>query len=401
MNILQVTLGYYPATAWGGPVKVVHQNSRELVKRGHRVTVYCTNLLNKKEYINLGTFQRQVEGIRVVYFHTWRIPWWPGTLGPIWMPDLPKHLRQEIALFDLVHANGYRNLMLPPIARAARTAGIPYIAQPHGALPIIVNSFLAKHIYDCLLGQQELKGLGALIALQESEFQQALKMNVPPWRIEIIPNGIEMAEYENLPEVGLFRKRYGLDPDWPLILFLGRINKKKGVDMLVEAYALLDRSLNAQLAIVGPDDGQLSKVKQLIHRYELEDNVLLTGLLAGKDVMAAFQDADLFVLPCRADTFPVTIMESCLVRTPMVVTDRCEIAHLVKGRIADVVSFNAEKFARAMERLLKDQQRYERYQGNCSELLHDTFNLSSVVDRLEKLYERVVEENYSKLEPPS
>jgi hypothetical protein len=51
MNILQVTLGFYPAQAWGGPVKIVHQNSRELVRRGHQVTIYCTNLLDKKNKI--------------------------------------------------------------------------------------------------------------------------------------------------------------------------------------------------------------------------------------------------------------------------------------------------------------------------------------------------------------
>jgi len=391
MNILHFTLGFYPAVSWGGPVKVVHQNSKELLWRGHHVTIYCTNLLNKRECIRPGTFEDQVDGIRVVYFHTWRLPWWPGTLGPIWLPDLPTYLKREMTSFDVVHLNGYRSPMLLPVVRAAHRARVPIVTQPHGTMPIIVNSFWVKRIYDWLFGGVELAGLGALIALQESEQQHAIAHGVPADRIEIIPNGIDSQEQGQLPEPGSFRRRFGLAFDRPLILFLGRINKIKGVDMLVEAFARLD-GLDAQLAIVGPDDGQLAEVQRLIQQYHLGDRVILPGLLCGQDVMSAFQDADLFVLPCRADTFPVTIMEACLVGTPMVITDRCEIAHLVQDRVADVVPFDADAFARAMEKLLTDRERCERYRVNSQAVMADTFSIKAVVDRLEAVYERVIAE---------
>jgi glycosyltransferase involved in cell wall biosynthesis len=76
----------------------------------------------------------------------------------------------------------------------------------------------------------------------------------------------------------------------------------------------------------------------------------------------------------------------------MVITDRCEIAHLVQGRVADVVPFDATAFAGAMGRLLTSRERYQRYRGNCQALLSDTFSLEITVDRLESLYRRVVAE---------
>jgi glycosyltransferase involved in cell wall biosynthesis len=109
-------------------------------------------------------------------------------------------------------------------------------------------------------------------------------------------------------------------------------------------------------------------------------------------VIAAYNDSDLFVHPCRADTFPTTILEACLADTPMVITDRCEIAHLVQGRVADVVPFDAEAFARAMERLLTDKVRYDRYRDACQAVMKDTFSLEATVDRLESLYKRVARE---------
>jgi glycosyltransferase involved in cell wall biosynthesis len=150
--------------------------------------------------------------------------------------------------------------------------------------------------------------------------------------------------------------------------------------------------IDAHLAIVGPDDGHLGKVRQLVAKYELEHRVTLTGLLQGLDVMAAYCDSDLFVLPCRADTFPTTILEACQADTPMVITDRCEIAHLVQDRVADVVPFDAAAFAGAMRRLLTDRERYQRYRDNCQAVMSDTFSLKITVDRLETLYERVMAE---------
>lgn len=392
MNILHVTLGFLPATAWGGPVKIVHNNARELIRRGHRVTVYCTNLFDKKQKIQPHTFEDVVDGIRVVYFDTWRIPFWPGTLGPIWCPDLPSRLRRELSSFDVIHLNGYRSLMNLQVVHALRGADIPLVVQPHGAMPVIVNSFFIKRMYDRLLGRHELERAGAFIALQESEKGQILAHGIPAERIAVIANGLDPRNYNLDAPRGAFRGRYKIPQDKKLVLFLGRINRKKGVDMLIEAFARL-KNVDAVLAVAGPDDGQLAEVQTLIARYDLAERVFLTGLLSVDDVLGAYRDADLFVLPCRTDTFPTTIMEACLMGVPMVVTEGCEIAHLVKDRVAEVTPFEANLFALAMERVLSDDALYRKYGANCNEMMRHTFSIEATVDHLEDLYERLVSGN--------
>jgi glycosyltransferase involved in cell wall biosynthesis len=161
--------------------------------------------------------------------------------------------------------------------------------------------------------------------------------------------------------------------------------------MLVKAFAQLGNP-SAQLAIVGPDDGQRAEVQNLIQQFGLSDRAVITGLVSDSDKVAAFQDADLFVLPSRYDAFPTTIMEACLAGTPMVITDRCASASLVQDRVADVVPFDADAFAAAMERLLTDHERHERYRRNSQSVIADTFSIEAVVDRLETVYERVVAE---------
>ena len=254
-----------------------------------------------------------------------------------------------------------------------------------------MNSIWAKRTYDLLFGKSELQGLSSLIAAQNAERQQALDYGIPAERIEIIPNGIDPLECTQAPAPGTFRQANGVAADRPLILFLGRINKKKGTDMLVEAFAQL-RNKDAQLAIVGPDDGQLADVQHLIRHHNLEDRVVLPGLLSGAAVLGAFQDADLFVLPCRVDTFPFAIVEACLMGTPMVITDRCEMIDLVRGKVADIAPFDTTAFAKAMDQLLIDDDRRVRYRRNCQALIADTFSIEAVVNQLEALYARVIEE---------
>jgi glycosyltransferase involved in cell wall biosynthesis len=389
MHILHVTVGFYPAQAWGGPVRVVHLNGKELVRRGHRVTVYCTNLLDKRQKMGTKTVERTMDGMRVVYFDTLRLRWWPGTLGPFWLHDLPAYLKREIKTFDIVHLNGYRSPMTLAVALAARRAGVPIVTQPHGTLPVIVNSFLVKRIYDRLLGHKELEGIGALIALQESERSQARALGVPDERIEIIPNGIDPKERDAVLEEGSFRRGFGLDLKKPLILFLGRINKIKGTDMLIEAFARL-KGVDAQLVIAGPDDGQFAAVQEAINRLHLENKVFLPGLLNRSEVLSACRDADIFVLPSRYDAYPIAVLEACLMGTPMVITDRCAIAELLRDRVAEVVPFDADAFALAMERLLTDEERRRRYRLNSKDLLEKSFSIRAVVDRLEAVYNRVL-----------
>ena len=387
MRILQITLGFLPAVGWGGPVKVVHRTSEELIRRGHDVTVYCSNLFDKRNKIQPGTFERDFEGIRVVYFNTWNLPFWPGTLGPMWLPDLSSFLKREMKNFDVVHINGYRTVMNLPVVRAARDAGIPIVLQPHGTMQVIVNTLWAKHVYDRVFGPHELKGISKFIAMQESERKQIMSYAIPSEKIEIISSGLDTSNSTEFPEAGGFRRKYNVPADAPLILFLGRINRKKGADMLVEAFQQLENK-EAWLAIAGPDDGQLHEVTQMVLTYRLENRVVMPGLLTGTDVWSAYQDADIFVLPCRTDTSPSTILEACLAGTPMVVTDRCEIAYMVKDRISTVVPFEAESFAAAIDELLADTEKYAAYRANCHKMMEDTFSLKLMVDRLEALYQR-------------
>lgn len=116
-----------------------------------------------------------------------------------------------------------------------------------------------------------------MFALSKKEVEQYKAMGVPDDKITVIPNGIDLSEYEDLPPRGKFRAKYGISEDRKIILYLGRIHKIKGIDFLIEAYANLVKNKfnDALLVIAGPDDGCLRKLQALIKALRIEDNVLV------------------------------------------------------------------------------------------------------------------------------
>jgi glycosyltransferase involved in cell wall biosynthesis len=398
MRILQATFGYYPAVAWGGQVRSVHQNALELQRRGHRVTACASNLLDKRHRIQHGSFTDSVEGVRVHYLRTFVIPKWRGTLGPSWLGrDADQRLAQAVEESDVVHVNGVRNAIAFQTIRHAQQLGRPIVLQPHGTLPHLVSSIRFKRLFDHLFMDHLLGAADAVIALQGAEWEQIVTAGGDPALIHIVPNGLDDSKFDADRYRGRFRRQFGIPKGRKLVLFLARINRKKGTDLLVDAFARIPKSARGgmDLVIAGPDDGQLAEAKALVARHGLEGQVLFTGVLTGDDVPAAHVDADVFVLPCRVDTFPMTLIEACQAGTPILVTEMCEIADLLADRAAMVVPVDVDALAEGMHRLLTDTELQARYRQGGQDLMRTEFSIQAVGDRLEEIYLGIAQDRHA------
>ena len=155
-----------------------------------------------------------------------------------------------------------------------------------------------KWVYDVLFGYRLLRDASKVIALSTVEAEQYRAMGVPEEKIAIIPNGIDLTEYANLPLKGSFKKKFGIDEDEKIVLYLGRIHKIKGIDILVRAFAeIIEKLDDVKLVIVGPDDGYLGEIETQIKSLNIKNKVLIPGPLYGEDKLAAYVDADVYVLP--------------------------------------------------------------------------------------------------------
>jgi len=358
------------------------------VRRGHEVVVYTTDI--KDRYSRLADIQggRDMEGIKVYYFRNIS-----NSLATKYRLAVPRGMsvavEREISNFDIIHLHNVRTFQNIIIHRYARKYHIPYVLQARGSLVTFFYKGWQKRIFDVIWGRRILKDATKLVALTPIEAEQYRNMGISEDKIEIIPNGIELSEFANLPERGRFRRKHGLGDDQRIILYLGRIHKIKGLDLLVRAFAELSRPSNSvKLVIAGPDDGYLPPLRKLIANLGISNEVLFTGHLYGEDKVEAYVDADVFVLPSTYEIFGNVVLEACACGTPVIVTDRCGIASAVDGQAGLVVPYDKDQLRDALSHMLSDDKMRLQFGEKGKLLVRERFSWEKIAERIEDIYKR-------------
>lgn len=196
----------------------------------------------------------------------------------------------------------------------------PYAVWPHGLFAPVQRqiSRKIKWLYGVIIGRRILDRASVIFYSAEGERQEAEPLGLLPPSV-VVPHGIKAAEFDTLPARGKFRDRYFSGHSGPLVLFLARLNEKKGLDLLIEAMArVVARLPDTRLAIVGPPDPPSFRKRVLdwISRQDIGSKVTVTGALSDSEKLEALADADVFVLPSQAENFGFSIFEAMASRIP-------------------------------------------------------------------------------------
>jgi len=214
-----------------------------------------------------------------------------------------------------------------------------------------------KRIYEKLVARHILKKAAAIVFTSQGEREeiQFLRLKTPS---VIIPLGFDTRPFEHLPERGAFRAEFLQGHTGPVVLFLSRLNMKKGLDILVRSFAqVVERVPDARLAIVGNSDpiSLQQRVQTWLREYGVTKRAVLTGPLYGLAKLQAFADADVFVLPSYEENFGSVIFEAMASRIPVVISDTLNYANEVEGYETGLVARrDPQEFANAIVRLLGD-----------------------------------------------
>jgi len=381
MKILQLIPYFVPAWNYGGPIPVAYNISKELVRRGHKVTVYTTDTLNADSRIE--EKEEVIDGVRVKRFSNLS-NFLAAKHHLFFPPSLIKALRDNLSEFEVIHVHEYWVLFNAVLLHYAQKYRIPYLVQAHGSLPLMLSKQSIKRIFNLIVGYNLLRSASKAIALTSVEAAQYENMGVNKDRIEVVPNGIDLSEYANLPPRGGFRQKYGLGPDEKLALYLGRVHQSKGIDLLVEAFASQELD-EAKLAVVGPDDGYLSALQKLIVQVGIRNRVVFTGPLYGEDKLRAYVDADVFVTPSFYG-FPVTFLEACACGLPVVTTQARGELDWLNDQAGMVVPYDERSLSDAIFRVLSDKKMRQDLGQRGKSIVAERFTWQAVADKVERVY---------------
>ncbi|WP_295404159.1 glycosyltransferase [uncultured Thiocystis sp.] len=389
MNILHVITTLSPR--YGGPTTVLKALARQQVQAGLNVTICTTNADHPKGILDVPPNVPILEdGVTTWYFS---VDFHPLVVSR----SLWHWARRSLHTFDLVHIHGLYRFPLTYCARLARKQGIPYVISPHGALdPYLYARSTAslglKRLYERWFDLPNLHGAGAIHYTAEDERRLAafLQLRAPSF---VVPNGIDWAPFDQLPPRGAFRQAMSIG-DAPLVLFLGRLHHKKGLDILVPAFDQVRRSLpHARLAIVGPaNDDYGDQVRAWVRERGLEQAVVFVEFLTGIELVQAYVDADVFVLPSYTENFGMTVVESMACALPVIISRHVNIHHEVTEEGAGLVTeCDADEVARAILELLNDPERRQRLGENGRRAAQSRYTWPRIVDLLSEEYRRVIE----------
>ncbi len=393
MKILHVVPSFVPCLAAGGVVNASYQIAKKQKELGHEVVVYttdsCTNRLEFEDNYNV-----DVDGITVYYFknisNTFKNKFTIDTpLG------LKSHLKKHIKEFDIIHIHEHRHSLAILTHRYAVKYNIPYILQSHGSvLPFFQKEGL-KNIFDKFWGFNILYDAKRAFALTDIEKDQYLKMGVYASRIEIVPLGIDLEEYDKLPPYGQFREKYNINDDEKLIIFIGRLNRIKGLDLLVKGFNKFYKnnpSNKVKLAIIGPDNGFEEEIKRLINEYGIADNLILTGPLYKEDKLKALKDCNAFIMPSQYESFTTSGLEAMAASKPLILTNCNHISNWVSGVCGESCDYNIDDLAQTIEKLIFNDSLMEEYGKNGRKLIENEYNWDKVLDKIMKIYMKVIDE---------
>lgn len=387
MKVLQVSNFFKPSFESGGVARSVYNISKGLSKRGHDVTVYTTNYSLRDVGVETNK-PVNLEGMCVYYFENLR-KYFPVKTPPV-PYYLPLIIRKEIKNFDIIHIHEHRTLLAAIVSYYARKNRIPYIIQSRGSVLPFYQKESLKKFYDYLMGNKILENASAVIALTKVEAAQYKKMGINQDNIRVIPNFIDSCSCKNI-EKGKFRSKYGISDNEQIILYLGRLDKIKGIDLLVEAFGDLAKNLsNVKLVIVGPDDGYLSSMNQQINQLGIQDKTIYTGPLYGSDKFEAYTDADVYVLPSRYETFPNTVLEAVVCETPVIVTERCGIADLVKDNMGLVIKWDKKSLKDGICSMITDEKMRNEFADKGKIFIRENLDSNIVAGKIENLYKSII-----------
>ncbi|MBD2091354.1 glycosyltransferase [Microcoleus sp. FACHB-1515] len=317
LRVLQIVPAI--ALAYGGPSQMVLSLSKALALEDTNVTILTTDA-NGDRPPDLPIDQCiEQDGYRIRCFHNW-------TGRYKFSIDLLRWLVVHAAEFDVAHIHALFSPVSSLAAAIARQQNLPYLLRPLGTLdPIdLQKKRILKQIYARLLERSNLAGAAALhfTSVQEAETARRFGVTTRDW---ILPLGVELA-----PAVAI-----DLPPTRPIVLFLSRIDRKKGLDLLLPALMDLAEAgepFHFVLAGSNPQDPDYErKILDRIRASPLSNRTTIAGFVTGGTKTAWLQAADLFVLPSDYENFGLAIAEAMAAGVPVIVSDRIALAATVRS----------------------------------------------------------------------
>ncbi|MGY6529654.1 MAG: glycosyltransferase [Cyanobacterium sp.] len=376
-------------SVYGGPSKSVIELTKAIARQGVKVDLVTTTANGDQKLDVSKCTWIENNGFRIQYF-----PYlsWNDYKFSV---SMSKWLFCHVKDYDLLHTNAIFSVPNIPAHWACQKYKIPYIITPRGMLQPWALSYKAwkKNLFYNLLEKSAINKASGIQVLATAEKEAVKTLNlIPP--LYTIPNGINNEDFETLPSSSLFLDKFPDAKNKQIIFFLGRIDPKKGLDLLASAFANVHQTFpNTHLVIAGPDNvGYLPTIKELFDKSGCLSAVTFTGMLTGEMKYSALAAADIYIAPSHSEGFSMSILEGMASGLPCIFTTGCNFPEASEAKAAHVVDIDSESIEKALLNCLENPDSAKEMGSRAREFILNNYTWNKIACSLISIYQEIISE---------
>ncbi|MEG3850602.1 hormogonium polysaccharide biosynthesis glycosyltransferase HpsP [Microcoleus sp. herbarium19] len=388
MRILQIIPSI--SLVYGGPSQMVLGLSAALAAKNIEVTIITTDSNGDIGQLPLDVTLNQPikqNGYQIIYFRCSPFRRYKFSLS------LLQWLNQNAGQFDLAHIHALFSPVTTLAATIARGHKLPYIMRPCGMLDPadLQKKKRLKQIYAALLERPNLAGAAAIhfTSKEEAKISERFgldstgKMPVP--QDLVIPLGVRVDFYPDILP----------NSEIPIILFMSRIEPKKGLDLLIPALeSILESGIEFHFILAGsnPQDADYeTQIKVQIQNSSLAKYTTIAGFVSGDRKNELLTKADLFVLPSYYENFGIAVAEAMAAGVPVAISDRIHIAFDIQQAEAGwVTPLELGAIANSIKSALLSPEERRRRGLNGKEYANKHYNWEAIAQQTIDAYQHIL-----------
>ncbi len=398
MKVLQVVGTLAPC--YGGPSIACPELSRELVRQGHQVSIYGSDVEGRGHLKVPLDHPVLDEGVEIRYFRA--LPW-PDKY--MFSTALWRALGETVTQFDVVQIWSVYGFFTTAAAYWCRKRSVPHVVFPHGSLDPYLRrrNRPRKWFYTKLFAEADYRKASAVLFNTSEEMRLAsdwsgLQSKGHTPKRFVVPIGLDARWFEEPdPAAGeRFRRKFPALIGKRLVVYFGRINFKKGLDILAPAFARVARDCDdLHLVLAGPaDDDYGPKVRRWLSDGGVLEKATFTGALGGEERFTVLQQAEIFVLSSYTENFGQSVAEAMASGVPVVISDQVNIwPEVTRADAGLVVPCDADATAVALRKVLDDRVRARQMGDNGRRWAAEHLAWDIVGAQMVRVYEEVVRDH--------
>ena len=373
-----------------------------LIKAGHKVDIFTTDgnpwfydIAKRESYEKIRKKLLQSNGnvVKIRNIDVYSVPCTSPKLG-MYSRSTAKFAKENIKKYDVVYAIHWYNHPVMTFAKIAHEKKVPFILAAYGSLQDPARSLNSrgKKILDFLYTKNLIKNTPGFHSVGDLETEQYIKLGINKEKIHHVDHGLVLEDFVIKNRSDILKKINIYPQKDRYIIFVGRIDKKKGVDILINSFVEIEKNFDdVSLVIVGTGLPSYEiELKELVSKLNLK-KVIFTGFVSEDEKLELLESATSFITISHSDVHTIAAQEAMAMGVPIIISKVSDWPEIDEYQAGITIDTDIKSVENAIKKMLNDEH-LSTYGENAKKLIKERFLIDSLIVKYEEMFKTVIEQ---------